>query len=86
MKIFIYSLIIVALLAIFYDLFFMSYDQKIRLCKIGAEKRAALSGNYNELNYNTCMSFEEKKEKYQKYCDSANDFSKKTFCKFVSLD
>lgn len=80
MKAFVYIIITIAVIIIFYDLFIMSYDAKIKLCKIGVEKRAVLSGNHNELNYDTCMSLEEKKEKYRKYCDSANDFGKNTFC------
>lgn len=86
MKIFIYSILIVGLLAVIYDLFLMRDVQRQSLCKIRAERQFLLLGSRGEFDKDICLSLEDRKEKYTRFCAHTNKFSKNTFCKVININ
>lgn len=86
MKIVVYSILIFGLLAAIYNLFFLSDQQRISLCKISTERQFLITGIRSEIDKDICLSLDERKKKYSSFCASASKFSKNTFCKIISFD
>jgi len=86
MKIVIYSILIFGLLAVIYNFFFLTDQQRISLCKINTERQFLIIGIRNEIDKDTCLSLDERKKRYSRFCASASKFSKNTFCKIINVD